>query len=252
MQLKTVIIDDEQNNIDNLSLLLHKNCPQIAIVATARDADEGEEVIRKFNPDIVFLDIQMPGKSGFDLLKSLSHYTFEIIFVTAYDQYGIQAIKFAAIDYLLKPVDTEDLKKAVTRAVERSLQKQQNLQLENLISLLRQQQSRETHRIALATLKETRFVYTSEIVRCESSNNYTTFFLEGREKLIVSRPIYEYEDLLDGYGFIRPHQSHLVNKRYIKSWIREDGGFLQLQDGTQIPVSRNKKELIKQQLDKIS
>jgi len=117
---------------------------------------------------------------------------------------------------------------------------------------LRQQQSREPHRIALDTLKETRVVYTSEIVRCESSNNYTTFFLEGREKLIVSRPIYEYEDLLDGYGFIRPHQSHLVNKRYIKSWIREDGGFLQLQDGTQIPVSRNKKELIKQQLDKIS
>ena len=250
MLLKAVIIDDEQNNIDNLCLLLKKHCPQITIAATARDADEGKEMIWKFDPDIIFLDIQMPGKNGFELLKSLNQYSFEIIFVTAYDQYGIQAIKFTAIDYLLKPVNTDDLKMAVDKAIKRSVQKQQNLQLENLILLLRQQQSRETHRIALTTLKETRFVYTTDIIRCESNNNYTTFFLAGNEKLIVSRPIYEYEELLDGYGFIRPHQSHLVNKRFIKSWIREDGGFLQLRDGTQIPVSRNKKELIKQQLDK--
>jgi two-component system LytT family response regulator len=250
MQVKAVIIDDEQNNIDNLSVLLQKHCPEVAIAATARNAAEGKAIILQQQPDLVFLDIQMPGKNGFDLLKSLPAATFEIIFVTAYDQYGIQAIKFSAIDYLLKPVNTEELKTAVNHVVRRSQKKKQNLQLENLMSLLQAQQNKEEHRIALTTLKETRFVYTKEIVHCIASNNYTSFYLTGGEKIIVSKPVYEYEEILGAYGFIRCHQSHLVNKKYIKSWLKEDGGYLLLQDGTQVPVSRNKKEQVKAELDK--
>jgi two-component system, LytTR family, response regulator len=248
MQITAVIIDDEQNNVDNLCLLIQQHCPQVCIVDTANGAEEGRAIILEHQPDLVFLDIQMPGKNGFDLLQSLSSYTFEIIFVTAFDQYGIQAVKFSAIDYLLKPVSEKELKTAVQKAVQKNQQKKQNLQLENLIHLLQRQQNKAEHRIALTTLGETRFVPTQQIVRCESSNNYTGFYLTEGEKLVVSKPIYEFEEILKNYGFIRCHQSHLINKVYVKSWVKEEGGYLLLENGTQIPVSRNKRELVKTEL----
>ncbi len=243
--IKAVIIDDEQNNIDNLSILLQQHCPQVDIVAVALNAILGENIILKHNPDLIFLDIQMPDKNGFELLKSLNNYSFEIIFVTAYDQYGIQAVKFSAIDYLLKPINIEELKLAVQKAIAKSALKKQNLQLENLIQLLQQKQHKAFHRIALQSAKETRFVETEKIIRCESSNNYSTFFLVNNEKIITSKPIFEYEEMLQDYGFIRCHQSHLVNKKFIKSWVKKDGGFLLLEDQTEIPVSRQKKDYIK-------
>ena len=243
--INAVIIDDEQNNIDNLSILLKQNCPQVTLVATAKSALEGENIILQYSPDLVFLDIQMPEGSGFDLLKSLNNYSFEIIFVTAYDQYGIQAVKFAAIDYLLKPINIEELKLAVQKVIHKSALKKQNLQLENLIQLIQQKNQKEFHRIALQSTKETRFVETEKIIRCESANNYTTFFLSTGEKIMTSKPIFEYEEILHDYEFIRCHQSHLVNKRFIKSWIKEDGGYLLLDDLSQIPVSRQKKDYIK-------
>jgi two-component system, LytTR family, response regulator len=250
MSITAVIIDDEQNNIDNLSALVKKHCPQVIIAGTAINADIGKKIIAQYQPDLVFLDIQMPGKNGFGLLASLPSYAFEIIFVTAYDQYGIQAIKFAAIDYLLKPVGAKELQQAVEKAVQRYHAKKQNLQLENLLQLLQQQQNKEEHRIALTTLKETRFVYTRQVIHCVASNNYTTFYLDGGEKIVVSRPVYEYEEILSNYGFIRCHQSHLVNRQFVKSWIKQEGGYLLLLDGTQVPVSRNKKEAVRMQLDK--
>jgi len=243
--IHSVIIDDEQNNIDNLSVLLKQHCPQVTVVATAKNATDGEKIILQYAPDLVFLDIQMPDRTGFDLLKSLGNLSFDIIFVTAYDQYGIQAIKFSAIDYILKPIDIEELKLAVQKVVRKNTIIKQNLQLDNLIQLLQRKHQKEFHRIALQSSKETRFVETDKIIRCESANNYTTFFLSTGEKIITSKPIFEYEELLEDYEFIRCHQSHLVNKRFIKSWIKEDGGYLLLDDLSQIPVSRQKKEYIK-------
>jgi two-component system, LytTR family, response regulator len=246
--IKTVIIDDEPNNIDNLSLILQKHCPQVQVLATALNADDGERIILQHNPDLVFLDIQMPHKNGFDLLKSLKMCAFDVIFVTAYDQYGIQAVKFSALDYLLKPINIDDLKEAVQKATHKSVQRRHNFQLENLINLLQEKNHKQLHRIALQSTKETRFVEVDKIIRCESSNNYTTFFLQNSEKVLTSKPIFEYEELLKDYGFIRCHQSHLVNKIFIKSWVKEDGGYLVLEDQTQIPISRNKKEALKQLL----
>ena len=240
-----VIIDDEQNNILNLQMLLQKHCPDISVLATAMSADEGIAIIKKHQPDVVFLDIQMPNKNGFQLLQSLPDLDFEIIFVTAYDQYGIQAVKFAALDYLLKPIKTEELQQAVNKAAEKSLAKRQNLQLQNLINLLKQSSKKEEQRIALPSAKETRFIEIKHIIRCESLNNYTTFYIDNNEKLLISKPIYEYEELLTDYGFIRCHQSHLVNKKFVKSWIKNDGNCLLLEDGTQVPVSRQKKEMVK-------
>jgi len=243
--INAVIIDDEQNNINNLAALLSKHCPQVKLIGKAMNATEGEQLIRLSNPDLVFLDIQMPGKNGFELLKSLDDYSFEIIFVTAFDQYGIQAVKFSAIDYLLKPVDVEELKTAVQKAVDKSTSKKQNLQLENLIRLLSQEKQKTTHRIALQGARETRFVETGDIIRCESSNNYTTFYLTNGEKIMTSKPIFEYEEMLADYDFFRSHQSHLVNKKHIKSWVKEDGGYLLMNDHSQVPVSRNKREAVK-------
>lgn len=243
--INTVIIDDEQNNIDNLSILLHTHCPHVRVLASALNAHEGEQIIVKNKPDLVFLDIQMPEKNGFDMLKSLNAFDFEIIFVTAFDQYGIQAVKFSAIDYLLKPINIDDLKQAVQKATMKSTQKKHNAQLENLIQLVQQKQQKQFHRIALQSTKETRFVEPDKIMRCESSNNYTTFFLSNGEKILTSKPIFEYEEMLHDYGFVRCHQSHLVNKTFIKSWIKEEGGFLLMEDNTQIPISRHKKEGLK-------
>lgn len=243
--IKAVIIDDEQNNVDNLSRLLEKHFPELAVVGTALNADDGRSVIVAHGPDLLFLDIQMPGKNGFELLQSLPEHSFELIFVTAFDQYGIQAVKFAAIDYLLKPIDIEEFGVAVRKAIAKCALKKQNLPLENLLQLLQQRHQKEAHRIALATAKEVRFVRPQEIIRCESSNNYTTFYLATGEKLLVSRPIFEFEELLQDYGFLRCHQSHLVNKEFIRSWLKEDGDQLLLEDGSRLPVSRQKKEYLK-------
>jgi len=246
--ISAIIIDDEKNNIDNLHGLLRKHCPVVEVVATAMNADEGREIILQHNPDLVFLDIQMPGKNGFDLLQSLPQHHFEVIFVTAFDQYGIQAVKFSAIDYLLKPVNIEELKIAVEKVAEKSKRKKENLQLENLLELLQNRKQKNEHRLALRTAKETRFVNVEQIIRCESSNVYTSFYLTDGQKIMVSKPIYEYEELLKDYGFIRCHQSHLVNKTKVKSWIKEDGSYLLLEDGSKIPVSRNKKDAVNEAL----
>ena len=246
--IRAVSIDDEEGNLANLSRLLAQYCPEVSIVGTAGDATAGKDLIVHLRPDLVFLDIQMPGASGLDMLQQLPHHDFQLIFVTAYDQYGIQAVKFSAVDYLLKPINVPELQEAVRKAILRHGEKTKSGQLENLLQLLNRQPFKEEHRIALNTLKETRFVYTRQIVRCESDNNYSYFFLDNGEKLLVSKPIYEYESLLADYGFIRCHQSHLVNKHFVHSWVRKDGGFLLLDNGNTIPVSRSKREAVLQAL----
>jgi len=243
-----VIIDDEENNILNLQLLLSKYKNEITICETAMSAEEGIQIIKQHTPDVVFLDIQMPGKNGFQLLQALPRLDFEVIFVTAYDQYGIQAVKFAALDYLLKPIKAEELHHAIHKAIEKSLVKKQNLQLQNLVSLLQESHKNEQQRIALPSTRETRFVPVQQIIHCESQNSYTLFYLVNNEKILVSKAIYEYEDLLSVYGFIRCHQSHLVNRKYVKSWIKKDGDYLLLEDGTELPVARQKKIAVKNAL----
>jgi two-component system, LytTR family, response regulator len=242
--IRAVIIDDEPNNIEMLELLLQKHCKNVDVSGAAVSAKEGLVLINNVSPDLVFLDIQMPQQTGFDMLRQFGRYDFEIVFVTAYDQYGIQAVKFSAIDYLLKPVQVEDLKSAVEKVQKKIDQKKDNLLLANLLEYLKNKENKNDHKLALATSKETLFISPDKIVRCESSNAYTVFFFNDRQKLTVSRPIYEFEELLADYGFIRCHQSHLVNKKYIKSWRKEDGGSLILEDTSVIPISRSKKDIV--------
>ena len=246
--ITAAIIDDEENNIGNLSSLLQTYCKEVSIITTACSAVEGAFQVSQKQPDLVFLDIEMPEKNGFQMLTSLASWNFEVIFVTAFDQYGKQAIKFAALDYLLKPIDPEELQVSVNKAAHKIRQKNQNLQLENLIGILQKPRDTDDHKIALPAIKETRFVRTKDIIRCESTNSYTSFYLASGEKLTVAKSILEYEEVLKDYHFIRCHQSHLVNKRYIMSWKKVDGDFLLLEDKTRIPVSRHRRDYVKEAL----
>lgn len=241
--VRAIIVDDEVSNIENLAILLNKYCPKIAVAGTATNVEEGLLLIREIRPAILFLDIQMPDKGGFDLLKSIATPDFEVIFVTAYDQYAIQAIKFSAIDYLLKPVNINELINAVDRAIANAEKKVQNERLENLIRSI---SNKNPLRIAIPGNKETLFIDPETILFCNSDNNYTTFHLKNDQKHVSSKPIFEYEELLSSYGFIRCHQSYLVNSLFIKSWIKVDGDRLLMDGGHEIPVARNRKEKVKQ------
>jgi two-component system, LytTR family, response regulator len=243
--IRTVLIDDERNNISNLQKLLTVYCPAVTVVGTATSVLQGLQTIKATKPDLLLLDIQLAGESGFDLLQQTTENKFEVIFVTAFSEYGIRAIKFAALDYLLKPVNPQELQQAIAKAAEKMQQQQAHQQLQSLLQYVQQNQNKEMHRIALPSAKETRLVSPNHIIRCESNNNYTKFILQSGEAMVISKPIYEYEELLKDYGFIRCHQTHLVNLSAVKSWLKIDNGCLQLHNGEKIPVSRQKKEIVK-------
>lgn len=247
--MRAVLIDDEISNVENLSALLAKHCPQVTIVATAQHVDDAVEAIESHWPDLVFLDIKMHGQTGFDVLGGLAKRDFEVIFVTAYDHYGIQAVKFAALDYLLKPIDIVELKSAVNKAETKLATQRQTSQLDFLLQQLKKPEP-NVSKIALQMQSEIRYVALSEITRCEAGNTYTHFFLSNGEKILVSKSLKEYADLLRPNGFLRTHQSHLVNPTYVKSWLKEDGGVLLLTSGEKIPVSKPNKETVKQALQR--
>ncbi|WP_448636099.1 LytR/AlgR family response regulator transcription factor [Pedobacter panaciterrae] len=246
MKIKAVIIDDEANNIENLQIIITQYCPDVTIEATADNAADGIEIIKKHQPDLVFLDIQMPDQSGFDLLSHLPEIKFEVIFITAYDKYGIQAIKFSALDYLLKPININEFKIAVGKAEQRIREKQQNHNLENLLTYMKA--GNRDPKIALPTLKETMYVKITDIVRCEATNNYTTFHLQSKEQVLVCKTLKDFADLLKPHDFVRTHQSHLVNLRFVKSYLKEDGGTLLLDNQEKIPISRQNREIIRMAL----
>ncbi|AXY72850.1 DNA-binding response regulator [Paraflavitalea soli] len=251
MKISAVIIEDEPNNLENLQAILTNWCPAVQVVGTAATVAEAIAVINTQQPQLLFLDIQLEDRSGFEVLKGLDHLDFEVVFVTAYDQYGIQAIKFSALDYLLKPIDIRELQQAVEKAREKIMAKQHNGNLENLLNFVRRS-GIDMPRIALPTLQETRYVKVNEILRCEASNNYTNFHLRSGETILVCKTLKEFAELLKPYDFHRTHQSHLVNLPYVKSLLREDGGVLLMEDGAKVPVSRQNMESIKQALNRHS
>jgi len=245
--MKALIVDDEIPNQENLQQLLKSYADDVQVCAIAGTIEEAKIAIKQHRPELVFLDIQLRDRSGFDLLKQLDEINFEIIFVTAYDQYGIQAVKFAALDYLLKPIDIDELAEAVNKARKAVQQKKKNERLGHFLEYLKDE-NQTIPRIALPLFSETRYISINDIVRCEADNTYTRFFLTNGEQVLVSKTLKEYAIMLLEYGFLRVHQSHLVNADFIKSWLKEDGGCLLLSDGHKIPVSKLKKDEVKLQL----
>lgn len=241
--LTAVIVEDEKRSRESLKGLLSLYCKNISVVAEADGVQSGIDALRKNNPDILFLDIQMPDGSGFKLLESIGNINFSIIFTTAYDQFAIKAIKFSAIDYLLKPIFPDDLIEAVKKAEKSILTKKTQQNVEVLLENFRKPES-EPPKIVLSTAERINVVKVKDIIRCESDNYYTNYFFIDGKQLLVSKTLKENEELLSDYNFIRPHKSHLINVIYIKSYNKHDGGSIVMTDGSVVPVSRRKKEKI--------
>ena len=239
--IRAIIVEDEKMSRETLRRLLEKYCPEVEIVAEADGYRKGLEEIRKHQPDVIFLDIQMPDGSGFRLLEEIEEINFEIIFTTAFDQFAIKAIKFSALDYLLKPVIPQDLIEAISRVAKKKAEKSRQKSL-SLNPQSAEAQEERSQKIVLSTSEMIHVINVDDIVRCESDNYYTNFFFLDGRKLLVSKTLKENEDLLSPHNFIRPHKSHLVNIKYIKSFVRQDGGYILMNDGTHIPVSRRKKD----------
>ena len=236
--LRAVLIDDDQSNLSALSEKLSKHCPQVEIIARCDHAEEGIEVIEREKPALVFLDIEMPVMNGFVLLQQLKYRSFGLIFVTAYDHYAIKAIKYSALDYLVKPVEIDDLKAAIAKAEANSENRNAQLQLELLLEHLNKKQPK---RITIPTGDGLHFINIDNIIYLEASNNYTQIYLATDQKFLVSRTLKEFEEMLPSDPFVRIHHSTIVNKHYVERYIRGDGGQVVMRHGRVLDVSKRKK-----------
>ena len=241
--IKAVIIDDEKDSIDTLKWKLENYCPDVSVSASFEKPAEGVSYLKKNAVDLLFLDIEMPMLTGFDVLEELDReIPFDIIFITAYDNFGIQAVKFSALDYLLKPVQNKELKEAIDKHLKRSQQKIPSEQIDALLNNVRAERKGKRGRIALASKESIEFVDPHEIVVCEANSNYTNVYLAEGRKRVISKTLKEFEDMLVQFDFFRPHNSHLINLSRVKEFIRGDGGYLVMENKMKIPVSKNKRE----------
>ncbi len=242
--IRVVIIDDEENSRETLRGKLDLFCPEVEVAGEAGTVKDGLNAITKVNPDAVFLDIQLAGESGFDILEEIrdnDEIHPEIIFVTAHNEFAIKAIKFSALDYLLKPIDPEELVKAVRKVEEAKGLPKKATNINVLVENIRQA-SDSPKKIVVPTSDGMHVIKLSDIIRLESSSNYTTFHLNNQKSLLASKTLKEFDNMLSGYNFQRIHKSHLVNMNYLKRYVQTDGGYLILEDGSKIPVANRKKE----------
>ena len=244
--LKTIIIDDEPYCCEILAAMLEADCTDVNIAGIYTNGPDAIKAIHQLSPDIVFLDVEMPKMNGFEMLEQLPHINFHLIFTTSYDQYALKAIRFSAIDYLLKPIDREELKNAVNKVKQR-IQVPLPQQLEILMQKIRQP-SNPISKIALPTIEGLQMIPIENIISCESDDNYTTLKLRNGKKLLVTRSLKDIEESLEQHSFIRVHRSYLVNLNEIEKYIKGDGGYLIMSDGSSIDVARNKKELLLKKL----
>ena len=246
--MKAIIIDDIEQARVTLKKDLQVYAPDVTVIAEANGVVEGAKLLRSMQPDVLFLDIQMQDGSGFDLLDILKEIPFRIIFITASDAHAIKAFRYAAIDYLLKPVDPDELVAALQKLRGPKINENEKYRLLNdsLKNTPRQQE-----RLALHTQDKIHIVHVNDIIRCESNVNYTEFYFTGNKKLLVTKTLKEFEDMLSDQGFYRVHQSHLVNTKYIKEFVKTDGGYLLMTDGTSVPVSTRKRPEVIRMLEEL-
>ena len=238
--ITAIIIDDEVKGRSALRQKLMDYCPQVEVLGEAENGLEGIKLIESVHPKIVFLDIEMPHMNGFEMLQQIKAKNFHVIFTTAYDQYAIKAIKFAAFDYLLKPVDIEELKTAVRNAEAHSTIQNTGERLETLMQNL--SSKHQLQKIAVPTMEGLLFFNLSEIIYLQAESNYTNIYFKDHPKLIASRTLGDFEELLPTDIFYRPHNSYLINLNYIKRYIKGDGGQIEMQNGDYVDVSRRKKD----------
>lgn len=243
-----IIVDDEPILAFGLQTMLKKYCPQLLVKAVCHNADDAILEINNHQPQLVFLDISMPGKSAFDMLVEMGDIPFEIIFITAHQHFAIQAFKYSAIDYLLKPIDEEELIAAVERAIQEIKDKTHKDNFGTLMHNLKQQYTPNEQKICLPTLNGFQIIKSKEVIYCEADGAYTNFILSNGKKICVSKSLSEYEQLLSDTPFLRTHKSYIINIEHIDSYIKGEGGSLTMSNGDNIEVSRRKKEWFLQNL----
>jgi len=237
--LKLALIDDEPQSRQTLRSLLGDFCPQIKIIGEADGVLSGYKLLQTLKPDVVFLDIKMGDGTGFDLLNKFPSPPFQVVFTTAFDEFAIKAFRYNAIDYLLKPIDIDELLQAVEKIGKAEKSTDFDERFSNLLEV---NKTGQFEKIALSSNEGLHFFELKNIVRLESDANYTTFYLQSGEKLTVAKTLKNFDQLLPGDMFFRPHQSHLVNLSYVKKILREDGGYLLMEGNSKIPIARSKKE----------
>ncbi|MBS1948675.1 MAG: response regulator transcription factor [Bacteroidetes bacterium] len=240
--ITATIVDDEPYSCEALSTMLERHCPDITVLDLCYTAASALKSIEEKKPDILFLDIEMPFMNGFQLLEKLRVVDFELIFTTSYDQYAIKAIRFGALDYLLKPIDPEDLIKAVEKAMKR-LEHPAPQQVEVLLQKLNRP-AMAVSKIAIPTIEGLQMILIADIITCSSDSNYTVLSLKNGQKIIASRTLKDIEELLEGYHFARVHHSHLVNLNEVEKYVKDQGGYLIMSNKTNIDVSRSRKEML--------
>jgi two-component system, LytTR family, response regulator len=240
-----IIVDDNESNLTNLQILIANYCPNLQILATATTVEQAISAITKLKPVLLFLDVEIQNKTAFDLLEQLENRNFNVIFVTAFDKYAIKAFRFSAIDYLLKPIVIEELECAVKKVQEKLNEANPYKELENLMSNLKKEK-RGNRRIGLPLNGAVAFVPVSDILRCLGESSYTTFFIKDGTKMVVSKTLKEYDELLKEYDFMRVNKSNLINMNYVKSFVKTADAYIVMDDGSSIPVSNLKKQEIMQ------
>ena len=239
--IKAIIVEDEPNSRKTLMLMLDRFREDIELIDVCPGPQEGIESIAKNKPQLVFLDIEMPEFNGFEMLRKIGTINFEVIFTTAYDQYAITAIRLSALDYLLKPIDEEDLRNAIEKCKKGLQQKKVNEKYEVLFNNLGKTNAMEKT-IVLSASDGLSVIKTNDIIRCEASRRYTKFYLQNKETMLMSRPLKDYEELLPSTDFFRIHESHLINLNYLKKYVRGEGGQVILTDNTILDVARRRKD----------
>ena len=241
MNLKAIIVEDEKHSRETLKSLLEEFCVGIEVVGTAGSVLEAVNVISSLKPDVVFLDIELQTGTGFDVLNQLQDLNFEVIFTTAFEQYAIKAVKFSSLDYLLKPIDLDELHNAIEKAKKNKDQAVYKKQLETLMLNLKQQRPK-LNKICLATSDGFEFINVNDILYCKAEGSYTAFVLNDNSKLLVSKNLKEYESLLLEQDFMRVHNSFLINLKEVKKFIKSDGGYIIMSNDDTVTISRSKKE----------
>jgi len=237
---KALIIDDENRTRELIAKMITSFGFDIEAIPAGENVQSGIKAIEEIKPDIVFLDIQMPDGTGFDVLRSVKNKNFEVVFITAHEEFAIKAIKFSALDYLLKPIDPSELRAAVERAIQAVDDKKEDSQFDALQNNIQPNQKR---RLVLKTQESVYVVELHEIIRCEADRNYTSFFLVGGKKILVSKTLKEYETLLSTHNFLRVQQSHLINLDYVDRYDKGNGGSVVMKDGSEVPLSPAKRDI---------
>ena len=248
-KIRSVIIDDEPDAVDFINTIIGEFCTSLEVVGKACNVSQGVEIINRTQPDLVFLDVEMPNGSGFDLLKHYPEKDFEVIFITAFNHYAIRAIKFSAVDYILKPININEFIEAVGRVIKKRTGKSHQSN-ESFRALMENLRSPMPSRLAIPTSDGMEYLNPKDIIRIEADRSYSWFFIAGERKMLVSRHLKEFQELLGDRCFFRPHNSHLINLRFVKKFIRRDGGYIEMSDGSLVPVSRNRKDIFLAQMAK--